>query len=162
MMGTIILPTLQMRKLSHRDKSLYQRSHRQQMAPLGLKPKEFGLRVCVLTCLCICVSLLLFSSVAQLCPTLCDPIDCSTPGLPVHHQLLEFSHTHVHKSVMPSSHLILCHPLLPPSVFPSIRVFPSNSHIIRWEVLSGSRNTVEGNRRRQVLSRHCSHELRGR
>ena len=37
-----------------------------------------------------------FSSVAQACPTLCDPIDCSTPGLPVHHQLPEFTHTHVH------------------------------------------------------------------
>ena len=37
-----------------------------------------------------------FSSVAQSCPTLCDPIDCSTPGLPVHHQLPEFVQTHVH------------------------------------------------------------------
>ena len=37
-----------------------------------------------------------FSSVAQLCPTLCDPMDCSIPGLPVHYQLLEFTHTHVH------------------------------------------------------------------
>ena len=37
-----------------------------------------------------------FSSVAQLCPTLCDLMDCSTPGLPVHHQLLEFTQTHVH------------------------------------------------------------------
>ena len=36
-----------------------------------------------------------FSSVSQLCPILCDPIDCSTPGLPVHHQLLEFTQTHV-------------------------------------------------------------------
>ena len=36
------------------------------------------------------------SSVAQLCPTLCDPMDCSRPGLPVHHQLLEFTQTHVH------------------------------------------------------------------
>ena len=36
-----------------------------------------------------------FSSVTQLCPTLCDPVDCSTPGLPVHHQLLEFTKTHV-------------------------------------------------------------------
>ena len=35
-----------------------------------------------------------FSSVAQSCPTLCDPMDCSTPGLPVHHQLLEFTQTH--------------------------------------------------------------------
>ena len=37
-----------------------------------------------------------FSSVAQSCPTLCDPMDCSMPGLPVHHQLLEFTQTHVH------------------------------------------------------------------
>ena len=37
-----------------------------------------------------------FSSVAQLCPTLCDPMDCSTPGLPVHHQLPEFAQTHIH------------------------------------------------------------------
>ena len=36
------------------------------------------------------------SSVAQLCPTLCDPVDCSTPGLPVHHQLREFTQIHVH------------------------------------------------------------------
>ena len=38
-----------------------------------------------------------FSSVAQLCPTLCDPMNCNTPGLPVHHQLLEFTQTHVHQ-----------------------------------------------------------------
>ena len=37
-----------------------------------------------------------FSSVAQSCPTLCDPINCSMPGLPVHHQFLEFTQTHVH------------------------------------------------------------------
>ena len=37
-----------------------------------------------------------FSSVTQLCPTLCDPMNHSTPGLPVHHQLLEFTQTHVH------------------------------------------------------------------
>ena len=37
-----------------------------------------------------------FSSIAQSCPTLCDPIDSSMPGLPVHHQLLEFTQTHVH------------------------------------------------------------------
>ena len=35
-------------------------------------------------------------SVARLCPTLCDPMDCSMPGLPVHHQFPEFAHTHVH------------------------------------------------------------------
>ena len=37
-----------------------------------------------------------FSSVAQLCPTLCDPVDCSIPGLPVYHLLPEFTQTHVH------------------------------------------------------------------
>ena len=54
----------------------------------------------------------LFSSVTQLCPTLWDPIDCSMPGLPVHHQLLEFTQTHVHwlsDAIQPS------HPLSSPS-----------------------------------------------
>ena len=49
-----------------------------------------------------------FSSVAQSCPTLCDPMDCSTPGLPVHHQLPEFTQTHVHRvgdAIQPSHHL---------------------------------------------------------
>ena len=75
-----------------------------------------------------------FSSVVQSCPTLCDPMDCSTPGLPVHHQLLEFTQTQSIESVMPSSHLILCCPLfLLPSIFPSIRVFSSESVLwIRW------------------------------
>ena len=53
-----------------------------------------------------------FSSVAQLCPTLCDPMNCSTPGLPVHHQLPGFTQTHVHwvsDAIQPS------HPLLSPS-----------------------------------------------
>ena len=61
-------------------------------------------------------------------------MDCSTPGLPVHHQLPELTQTHVHESVMPSNHLILCHPLLlPPSIFPSIRVFSKESVLcIRW------------------------------
>ena len=47
-----------------------------------------------------------FSSVAQSCPTLCDPMNCSTPGLPVHHQLLEFTQTHVHQvgDAIQSSH----------------------------------------------------------
>ena len=53
-----------------------------------------------------------FSSVAQPCLTLCDPMNCSTPGLPVHHQLPEFTQTHVHRlggAIQPS------HPLLSPS-----------------------------------------------
>ena len=77
----------------------------------------------------------MFSSVAQSCPTLSNPIDCSRPGLPVHHQLLEFTQTHVYRVVMPSNHIILCRPLLlPPSIFPSIRVFSKESALhIRWK-----------------------------
>ena len=55
-----------------------------------------------------------FSSVAQLCPTLCDPMDCSMPGLPVHHQLLELSQTHVHRvsdDIQPSHPLSSSSPL---------------------------------------------------
>ena len=53
-----------------------------------------------------------FSSVAQSCPTLCDPMNRSTPGLPVHHQLPEFTQIHIHRvgdAIQPS------HPLLSPS-----------------------------------------------
>ena len=49
-----------------------------------------------------------FRSVAQSCPTLCDPMNCSTPGIPVHHQLLEFTQTHVHRvsdAIQPSNPL---------------------------------------------------------
>ena len=62
------------------------------------------------------------------------PMDCSTPGFPVHHQLPELTQTHVYWSVMPSNHLILWHPLLlPPSIFPSIRVFSNKTVLhIRW------------------------------
>ena len=75
-----------------------------------------------------------FSSVAQSCPTLCDPMNHSTPVLPVHHQLLEFTQTHAIESVMPSSHLILCcSPFLLPPVPPSIRVFSNESTLcMRW------------------------------
>ena len=69
-----------------------------------------------------------FSSVAQYCPTLCNPMNCSTPGLPVHHQLPEFTQTHVHRvgdAIQPS------HPLSSPSspalIPPSIRVFSNES-----------------------------------
>ena len=74
------------------------------------------------------------SSVAQSCPTLWDPMGCSMPGFSVHHQLLELAQIHVHKLVMPFNHLILGHPfLLPPSIFPSIRVFSNEAVLhIRW------------------------------
>ena len=61
---------------------------------------------------CRWILLVLFSSVAQSCPTLCDPMNHSTPGLPVHHQLPEFTQTHVHRvsdAMQPS------HPLSSPS-----------------------------------------------
>ena len=75
-----------------------------------------------------------FSSFTQSCPTLCDPMNRSTPGLPVHHQLPEFTQTHVIESVMPSRHLILCCPLfLLPPIPPSIRVFCNESTLrMRW------------------------------
>ena len=64
------------------------------------------------------------SAVAQSCPTLYDPMDCSTPGLPVHRRLPEVGHTRVIGSVMPSNLLVLCCPLLLlPSILPSIGVF---------------------------------------
>ena len=77
-----------------------------------------------------------FSSVTQSCLTVgfCDPMDCSTPGLPVHHQLSEFTQTHVHWVGNAIDHLIFCHSLLLlPSIFPSIRVFSNESALrIRW------------------------------
>ena len=77
----------------------------------------------------------MLSSVAQSCLTLCDSMNCSTPGLPVHHQLPEFTQTQVSiESVMPSSHLILGRPLvLLPPIPPSIRVFSNEPTLrMRW------------------------------
>ena len=75
-----------------------------------------------------------FNSVTQSCPTLCNPMDCSMPGLSVHHQLLELTQTHVHRVDDAIQPLILCRPLLLlPSIFPSIRVFSNESALcIRW------------------------------
>ena len=65
-----------------------------------------------------------FNAVAQSCPTLCDPMACSTPGLPVHHQLPESTQIHVHW-VIPSNHLILVIPLSScPQSFPASGSFP--------------------------------------
>ena len=73
-----------------------------------------------------------FSSVSQLCPTLCDSMNRSMPGLPVHHQFR--SSPKPIELVMPSNHLILFCPLLIlPSIFPSIRAFSNESSLhIRW------------------------------
>ena len=69
------------------------------------------------------------SEVAQSCPTLCDPMNHSMPGLPVHHHLPDFAQTHVHRVGD-----ALCRPLLLlPSIFPRIRVFSNESDLcIRW------------------------------
>ena len=73
------------------------------------------------------------SSVTQVCPTLCDPMDCSTPGFPVYHKLTELTQLMSIKSVMPSNHLILCHfLLLPPSIFCSIIFSSVSVPHIRW------------------------------
>ena len=61
---------------------------------------------------CISISLVQYSSVAQSCWTLCDPMDCSTSGLPVHHQVPEFTQTHVHRV---SNAIQQSHPLSSPS-----------------------------------------------
>ena len=107
--------------------------------------------------------LLCCCSVTQSCPALCNPMDCSMPGPPVHHQLLEIAQAHGHwvgdaiqpshplsspslliftsiDSVMLSNHLILHHPLLLlPSVFPSIRVFSRESVLrIRCQSIGAS------------------------
>ena len=73
------------------------------------------------------------SSATQLCPTL-DPMDCSMPGFPAHHQLLDSMDSTSIESVMPSNHLILYRPLLLlPSIFPSINVFSNEPVLcIRW------------------------------
>ena len=75
-----------------------------------------------------------FSSVIKLCLTLSDPMDCSTPGFPVHHQLLEFTQTHVLQvgdAIQPPLPLLSAYLL--PSIFPSIRVFSNESCLhIRW------------------------------
>ena len=68
-----------------------------------------------------------FSSVAQSCPTLCDPMNCSTPGLPVHHDLLEFTQTHVHwvrDAILPS------HPRSSPS--PPARSSSQHQSLFQW------------------------------
>ena len=75
-----------------------------------------------------------FSSVTQSCLTLCDPMNHSTPGLPVHHQLPEFTQTHVHQvrdAIQPSHPL--SSPSPPPPIPPSIRVFSNESTLhMRW------------------------------
>ena len=92
------------------------------------------IRINLAHCIPFLFSSFQFCSVAQSCLPLCNPMNRSMPGLPVHHQLPEFTQTHVHRVVMPSSHLILCCPLLLlPPIPPSIRVFSNESTLrMRW------------------------------
>ena len=83
------------------------------------------------------ISSLICCSVAKLGPILCNRRDCSPPGSSAPHVLPESAQIHIHwvgESAMPSNRLILCYPLLlPPSIFPSIRVFSNESALcIRW------------------------------
>ena len=96
-----------------------------------------------------------FSSVAQSCLTLCDPMNCSTSGLPVHNQLPSLPKPMSIETVMASYHHILCRPLfLLPSIFPSIRVFPNDSPLcVRWpKYWSFSINISPSNEHRGPIS----------
>ena len=97
----------------------------------------------------------IFSSVAQLCPTLCDPISRSTPGLPVHHQLPEFTQTHVHEvsdAIQPS------HPLSspsPPAPNPSQHqsLFSESTLRMRWlKYWSFSFSIISSNEHPRLIS----------
>ena len=96
-----------------------------------------------LSIICVCLSIhlsmylsihiYLLSSVQFSHSVMSDSLNRGMPGLPVHHQLKAFIQTHVHQVVMPSNHLIVCRPLLLlPSIFPSIRVFSSESVLHIW------------------------------
>ena len=110
--------------------------------------------------------------VVQSRPTLCDPTDCGTPGLPVLHRLPEPAQTHVHRvgdAVQPSPPLSSL--LLPPSVFPSIRVFSSESvsgtvstrsDVGNVEKRQETRNHLSEQSLRPELGARAAHALRGR
>ena len=91
---------------------------------------------------------LLFSSVAQSCPTLCDPMNGSTPGLPVHHQLPEFTETHVHQvsdAIQPSHPLSFPSPPAPnpsqhQSLFPWVNSLHEVAKVLEFQLHSLQRN----------------------
>ena len=96
-----------------------------------------------------------FSSVAQSCPTLCDPMGSSMADLPIHHQLPKATQLMCIAPVMPSNHIILCWPfLLQPSIFPSIRVFSNESvlHIMWPKDCSFSFNISPSNEYSRLIS----------
>ena len=97
------------------------------------------------------ISLVQLSSVAQSCPTLCDPMDCSTSGSSVHHSIWEFSHIHVH---WVSDAIQPCHSLLPPSpfalngsqhsIFPQLTTPLLKDYLQQFLLPSTSRKTLQG------------------
>ena len=109
---------------------LHHSSHR--VSIFSFKESTFGF----VNFLCVCQSSVQFSSVAQLCPTLCNPMDCSKPGLPVPHQLLEITQTHVHwlgDAIQPS------HPLLSSSP----PVFNLSQHQGLFKLVSSSHQVAK-------------------
>ena len=108
------------------------------------------------TCKYTFASSVQFSSFAQSCPTLCDPMDCRMPGLTVHHNSRSLLKLMSNESVMPSNHLILCHPL--------------SSHLQSFPVLKGccwitgihqdswppeEKNSIRGQRRGLIAQSFC-------
>ena len=129
--------------------SLWQGDYLTSFSVIVLMSMKFLLKIVYLFMWCMYHP---FSSVAQSCLTLCDPMDHSTPGLPVHHQLLELIQTHAHRvsdSIRPSS------PLLSPSppvcsLHIKIRVLSlKNGCLLPWELYSPAESTCFG------LHRHC-------
>ena len=103
----------------------------QSQTPISPLPTTYYLLVTSNFSLYLWVCYLVIKS----CLTLLDPRNCNTPGFPVLHCLPKFVQTQTLsiESVMPSNHLTLCHPLILPSIFPSIRVFSNESTpCIRW------------------------------
>ena len=111
---------------------LFNRNHILKKVISGLRGKGRDLQTAIVSL--TCQASLQFSSVAQLCPTLRNPMNHSTPGLPVHHKLPEFTQTHAHwvSDAIQPSHPLLALLLLPP-VSPSMRVFSNESTLpMRW------------------------------
>ena len=108
------------------------------------------------------------SSVAQLCPTLCDPMNCSTPGLPVHHQLLELIQTHVHwvgDAIQPSHRVSSPSPPAPnPSQHQGLCQWVNSSLLYEeWKLtFSSTVTTTEFSKFAGILSAtHSQHHLLG-
>ena len=105
-----------------------------------------------------------FSSVTQSCPSLCDPMDCSTPGFPVHHQLPELTQTHVHwvgDAIQPSPSR-WCHPTIPPCVVPfssRLQSFPASGSFPTISSLHQVAKVLElqytGVYTANILSKYC-------